>query len=79
MCTLRDGVTTEYKTMCRAITTLLRKFPEINQDIRPTDQNFKPLVSKIRKVCNLSTTICGTTRLYAVQRNYMRTTNADAH
>ena len=61
----RDGVTTEYKTMCRAATALLRHFPDIKKDIAQAGQNNKPLIEKIRKVCiNIFTfyaTICAYT------------------
>jgi len=50
MQTFREGVTTEYKTMCRAVAALFRQFPDIKRDAAQADQNAKPLISKIRKV-----------------------------
>ena len=46
----RDGLTTEYQTMGRAATALLRRFPDIGRDITRAKQNDKPLIEKIRKV-----------------------------
>ena len=50
--TSRESVTTEYQTMCRAVATLFRKFPDIKRDVARADQDTKPLISKIRKVGN---------------------------
>ena len=52
--TFRDGVTTEYKTMRRAVEALFHRFPSILDDITQAKQNTKPLISKIRKVGSLS-------------------------
>jgi len=50
--TFRDGVTIEYKTMCRAVSALFRQFPLIKNDISRAKNDTQPLISKIRKVCN---------------------------
>ncbi|KAF9778132.1 hypothetical protein BJ322DRAFT_1114383 [Thelephora terrestris] len=46
----RDGVTTEYQTMRRAVTVLLRQFPGIKHDIEKSKQNGDALIQKIRRV-----------------------------
>lgn len=37
--------------MCRAVSVLLFRFPDIQEDIAEAEQNADPLISKIRKVC----------------------------
>ena len=37
--------------MCRAVSILLRRFPDIQQDIAQAERDADPLISKIRKVC----------------------------
>ncbi|KAF9642422.1 hypothetical protein BDM02DRAFT_3193291 [Thelephora ganbajun] len=46
----KNGTTTEYKTMCRAIEALFRQFPDIKRDIGRNNQDIELLISKIRKV-----------------------------
>ena len=63
--TFRTGVSTEYKTMCRAISRLLQQFPSIRDDITQANQDTEPLISKVRKVCDSTTVIiCGYMRDY---------------
>ena len=58
--TFRTGVSTEFKTMCWAISRLLQQFPNIMDDITQANQDTKPLISKVRKVCDGTTVIiCG--------------------
>lgn len=52
MCTFRGGVTTEYKTMRRAVEALFHRFPSIKDDVTQAKQNTQPLITKIRKVRN---------------------------
>lgn len=59
----RDGVTTEYETMCRAVVALFRQFPSIKQDVARAKSDTQPLISKIRKVRNNN--ILTHVRLYA--------------
>ena len=46
----RDGITIEYKTMCRAVSALFHQFPLIKNDISRAKNDTQPLISKIRKV-----------------------------
>ena len=52
MHTFRDGTTTEYKTMCRAVQALFRHFPDIKHDVAQANRDTQPLISKVRKVCS---------------------------
>jgi len=54
----RDSITTEYKTMSRAVTILFHQFPSIKRDVARANTDTELLISKIRKVCNVFMLIC---------------------
>ena len=41
--------------MCRAVSILLQKFPDIRRDLAQANQDPKPFIAKVRKVCSDNT------------------------
>ena len=58
--------------MCRAVSILLQKFPDIRRDLARANQDPKPFIAKVRKVCSDNThTVWG--HIHDYMRGYMRT------
>ena len=45
--------------MCRAVSILLQKFPDIRRDLTRANQDPKPFIAKVRKVCSDNTHTVG--------------------